>query len=153
MHLNKIIAFAAVAGFVLAFAAPASAQGSFNFGYGQFGHHSGFSVGVSAPFYYPHHYYSYPAYSYPAYSYPAYSSSYPAYDRAWIAGHWENREQQVWVRGSTRREWVEPVYDTARDPAGNETRVMTQKGHWKVVEDPGHYETRNVQVWVPGHYE
>ena len=61
MKLYKIFSFVAAAGLALSLTATAPAQGSFGFGYSQFGHHSGFSVGFSAPLYYNNYYRAGPA--------------------------------------------------------------------------------------------
>jgi hypothetical protein len=145
MQLNKIVSTVAVAALLAVSAAPASAQGYFNVGFGKWGRSSGFGVSFSAPVYWGRHY-SYPAYYEPYYSYPV------AVERTWVPGRWETRTEQVWVQGAERRVWVEPLYETTRDPAGNETRVLLKEGHWRIVRDPGRYETREVQVWIPGRY-
>jgi hypothetical protein len=152
MRLNKILSIAAVIGLVLTFAAPAPAQGSFGFGYSRYGRHSGFGIGFGTSFY-PHHdyyrgYYAYPGY----YPYGSYYSGPVVVDQSWVPGYWTTRDEQVWIAGPQRREWVEPQYEMRRDPSGAETRVMIRDGYWRVVQDPGHYETRTAQVWIPGHY-
>ena len=49
-------------------------------------------------------------------------------------------------------------YDYLRDPGlfvlpcGNVSRVLVREGYFKVIQKPGHFETRHVQVWVPGGY-
>ncbi|GIW72428.1 MAG: hypothetical protein KatS3mg102_1970 [Planctomycetota bacterium] len=58
-----------------------------------------------------------------------------------IPGHYETRQEQVWVPGR----WV------------IEQRQVVEPGRWEVVYEeitiPGRYETVTRQVWVPGHWE
>ena len=51
MQLKKIMAIVAVASLLVVTAAPASAQGYFNVGFGNWGKSSGFGVSFSAPVY------------------------------------------------------------------------------------------------------
>jgi hypothetical protein len=73
----------------------------------------------------------------------------PSY-RVWSPGHYETREQSVWVEGECRRVWVEPRYEWRTDYRGCRSRVLVRPGYWDTVRTPGHYETRRVQVWVEG---
>jgi len=70
--------------------------------------------------------------------------------RVWIPGHYETSCQQVWVPGCTRKEWVPARYATRVDGCGRRYQVLVCAGHWEVVQGIGHYERREVQVWVPG---
>lgn len=72
--------------------------------------------------------------------------------RVWIPGRYENIHQRVWVPGCSERVWVEPVFELRRDHCGNRFRVLVRAGHWTTVHHPGHYETRTVRVWQPGHW-
>jgi hypothetical protein len=126
MRLNKIFLLLAVVTLVLGASAPASAQGSVSFGFSNFGRcGSGFGLGFTVPL----------------------------CQRCWVPGYYEIRYADVWVPGPSRQVWVEPVYDTCRDPCGNTTRVIVRAGYYQWVQDPGHYETREIRVWVPGHYQ
>ncbi len=113
----------------LALPAVASAQG-FGFSFGHHGRHSGFRVGFSS----------------------GYAPVACAPARVWIPAHYETVCQQVWVAGCTRQVWVEATYETRYDHCGRAYQVMTCPSHWATVQDPGHYETRNVQVWVEGRW-
>ena len=72
--------------------------------------------------------------------------------RAWVPGHFETREEKVWVEGSERQVWVAPVYDWRYDHCGRPYRVQLEVGHWTCVRSPGHFECRKVQVWVAGRW-
>ena len=72
--------------------------------------------------------------------------------RAWVAGHYETREEKVWVEGTERQVWVAPVYDWRYDHCGRPYRVQLEVGHWTCVRSPGHFECRKVQVWVAGRW-
>lgn len=125
MRLDKILALVPIATVMLVAALPAQAQGSFGFGFSKYGRNSAFGFGFSAPIY---------------------------RQSCYVPGHYETICQQVWVAGCARRVWVEPVYETCTDPCGNGTRVIVRAGYWRVIEDGGHYESRYVQVWIPGRY-
>jgi hypothetical protein len=125
MRLAKILSLAAIVTVAAATAAPASAQGSVSFGFSKFGRCSGFGLGFTVPI----------------------------NTRCWVAGHYETRAMEVWVPGACERVWVEPAYDVCTDPCGNTTRVLVRAGYYRTIQHPGYYETRYVQVWVPGHYE
>lgn len=71
----------------------------------------------------------------------------------WVAGHYETVCRQVWVEGCWRDVWVDAVYETRIDHCGRVIRVCVRPGYWTRVQDAGHFETREVQVWVDGHYE
>jgi hypothetical protein len=73
--------------------------------------------------------------------------------RVWIPGRYEYELQRVWVPGRSERIWVEPVFQLRYDGCGNLLRVLLSPGHWSTVHHPGHYETRRVRVWVPGHWQ
>ena len=113
----------------LALPAVASAQG-FGFSFGHHGRHSGFGIGFSTGH--------------------APVSCAPA--RVWIPAHYETVCQQAWVPGCSRQVWVEATYETRYDRRGHAYQVMTCPSHWATVQDGGHYETRNVQIWVEGRW-
>ena len=124
MRLNKILSVGAILAVMAGASATASAQGSLSLGFSKFGRHSGFGLGFTVPLQH----------------------------RCWVPGHYETRCVEVWVPGACERVWVEPVYDTCTDPCGNTTRVIVRAGHFRTIQHPGHYETRHVQVWIPGYY-
>ena len=72
--------------------------------------------------------------------------------RNWVPGHYETREEKVWVEGSEKQVWVAPVYDWRYDHCGRPYRVQLEVGYWKCVRTPGHFECRKVQVWVSGRW-
>jgi hypothetical protein len=128
MRLNKILSLAAIVTLAAVVSAPASAQGSISVGFANFGRCGGFGLGFTIPIERCCH-------------------------RCWVPGHYETRTAEVWVPGRCERQWVEPCYDTCTDPCGNTTRVLVRAGHYRTIQHPGYYETREVQVWVRGHYE
>lgn len=83
----------------------------------------------------------------------AYSSYTHAPRRVWVPGRYESRCEQIFVPGWNERVWVEPVFEFRLGSCGKRLRVEVCAGHWKTVHHPGHYETREFRVWVPGHYE
>jgi len=70
--------------------------------------------------------------------------------RSWVPGHFETRDERVWVDGAEQQVWVAPVYDWRYDHCGRPYRVQLEVGHWTCVRSPGHFECRKVQVWVGG---
>jgi len=72
--------------------------------------------------------------------------------RVWVPGHHETRLEQVWVPGCSERVWVEPVFELRLGSCRTWIRVEVAPGHWRTVQHPGHYETRAVSVWIPGHH-
>jgi hypothetical protein len=125
MRLDKILAVAVVTGLTFVASAPASAQGAVSFGFSNFGRCSGFGLGFTVPI---------------------------CAQRCWVPGHYETRAVETWVPGACEQVWVEPVYDTCTDPCGNTTRVLVRSGFYRTIQHPGHYETRYIQVWIPGYY-
>ena len=70
--------------------------------------------------------------------------------RTWVPGHFETRDEKVWVDGREQQVWVAPVYDWRYDQCGRPYRVQLEVGHWTCVRSAGHFECRKVQVWVAG---
>src|SRR5579862_9239577 len=65
---------------------------------------------------------------------PTYYASAPVVERTFVPGHYELRPETVVVEPERRvREWVAP-------------------GRYREIVTPARYETREVQVWVPGYY-
>jgi hypothetical protein len=77
----------------------------------------------------------------------------PAPARLWVPGRYETRCERVWVPGCERREWVPPRYEWVVEHCGIRRCVLVREGYWRVVQEPGRYETREVRVWVPGRWE
>lgn len=73
--------------------------------------------------------------------------------RVWIPGRYEIREERVWVEGSCERVWVPAQYESRKDYRGCAYRVVVRPGHWETIRHPGHFETREVRVWVDGHWQ
>ncbi|MBK7643907.1 MAG: hypothetical protein IPJ19_12815 [Planctomycetes bacterium] len=73
--------------------------------------------------------------------------------RTWVPAHYETQLQKVWVDGVEQKVWVAPVYDWRYDPCGRPYKVQLEVGHWKTICQPGHFESRRVQVWVCGHWQ
>ncbi len=71
--------------------------------------------------------------------------------RIWVAGRYERVRRRVWVGGGYRREWAAPVHGTRIDSCGRPVTILIRKGYWNLIEQPGHFETRWVQVWVDGY--
>jgi hypothetical protein len=72
--------------------------------------------------------------------------------RVWVPGGYESVSERVWLPGRVERVWVEPVFEFRLGSCGSRFRVMVAAGHWRTVQHPGHYETRRVRVYVPGHW-
>lgn len=75
----------------------------------------------------------------------------PVY-RVWVPGHYECREERVWIAGECRRVWVEPIYAWRSDYRGCRQRIVVRAGYWETIQEPGHHETRKFQVWIEGHW-
>ncbi|MCB9916403.1 MAG: hypothetical protein H6828_14840 [Planctomycetes bacterium] len=73
--------------------------------------------------------------------------------RVWVPGRYETVERQVFVPGVVRQEWVPAVYETRIDLCGRPFQALVCAGHYRTVQDPGHYETRCERVWVDAHWE
>ena len=71
----------------------------------------------------------------------------------WVPAHFETRCEQVWVAGCYETVWVEPVFELRYDACGRAYKICVAGGHTTVVQKPGHYVTRQVQVWVAGHWQ
>ena len=108
-------------------------------GFGKHGKHKSFSIQVSG---YPRPYAS-----------PSYAPRFPyAPHRNWVPGRYETRYEQVWVTGAAQKVWSPAVYETRYDSCGRPYTVLVRAACWQVVQHPGHYESRPVSVWVPGHW-
>ena len=70
--------------------------------------------------------------------------------RVWVPGHFESRWKDVWIAGATHDVWVPAQYEWRWASFARPYRVCIRAGYWRAVTDPGHYESRNVQVWIPG---
>lgn len=116
--------------FCAALALPTRAQ-HLSLSLGRNTHHGSFSINFGIPL-----------------ARPSYSYCEPR--RSWVPGHYETRCESVWVAGCSRQVWVAPEYEWRVDACGRPYRVCVRAGAWRTVTDPGHYESRDVQVWVPG---
>ena len=137
MRLNKILSILPLATVILVASSAAQAQGGFGLGFAKVGKHSAFGVGISSGFY------------------PRNGGVVvvdPAPHRCWVPGHYETVCREVYVPGCERRVYVEPVYETCADPYGNVIRHLVRGGFFKVIRDPGHFETVCERVWVPASY-
>jgi hypothetical protein len=72
--------------------------------------------------------------------------------RVWVPGCYQSRWERVWVPGCVRREWTPAVYQWRVTTCGRRERVLIRAGCWRDVVEPGRFESRQVQVWVPGHW-
>ena len=70
--------------------------------------------------------------------------------RTWVPGHYATRCESVWIAGRTHDVWVPAQYEWRWASCGRAYRVCVSAGYWRPVTEPGHYEARNVQVWIPG---
>lgn len=64
-------------------------------------------------------------------------------------GYWKTITERVWVPGCSHQEWVPASYETIYDSRGSAHKVLVQEGHYRTVQDPGHYEARTRRIWVP----
>ena len=129
-----------VAVFTVVLTGVADAQ-HLSLGFGKHGKHKSFSIQVSS---YPRPHAS-PSYA-PHYGYGGGCGT-------WIPGRYETRYEQVWVPGVAQKVWSPPVYETRYDSCGRPYTVLVRAGCWQVVQHPGRYEPRPVQVWVAGHWK
>ena len=70
----------------------------------------------------------------------------------WIPGHYETVRERIWVPGPIEQVWVEPVCEWRRDSCGRTFMACVSEGHYERVRQPGHYEYRDMRVWVSGHW-
>lgn len=70
----------------------------------------------------------------------------------YVPGHYETRYQRVWVPCSTERVWVPAQVKVSYLPCGRRIETVLAPARWEVITHPGHYEMRQVRVWVPGRY-
>jgi hypothetical protein len=71
----------------------------------------------------------------------------------WVPGHYETVCRQVWVEGCARTAWVEPIYAWRSDGCGRPCNVCIASGHYAIVRQSGHFETRRFQVWIEGRWQ
>ena len=109
-------------------AIPARAQ-SIGFGFSKHDKHTNFSFQLISPACAPH------------FAYPP---------RVWTPGHYETRCEKVWIEGSETKVWIEPRFEWRYDPCGRAYQVCIEPGRWKTVCTPGHFEQRDVNVWIQG---
>lgn len=71
----------------------------------------------------------------------------------YVPGHYETTTQTVMVEPERYEEqYVPPVYKTILLKDGTQVTVKVSDGYYTKVLVPARYETRVVQVWVPGYY-
>ena len=70
--------------------------------------------------------------------------------RVWTPGHYETRCERVWVEGRSEQVWVSAQFEWRHDSCGRAYQVCVNPGYWRTVCGQGHYETRQVRVWVDG---
>jgi hypothetical protein len=73
--------------------------------------------------------------------------------RIWVSGHTQRVQRRVWVEGEAVRRWSPPIYETRLDACGRPVRVLVREGCWTVVREPGHFQTRWVEIWIDGHWK
>lgn len=76
------------------------------------------------------------------------------YEKAYyVSGHYETRAETVLVEPAHyEKVWVEAEYKTIELKDGTQVSVKLSEGCWNKSYVPDRYETRYVQVWVPGYY-
>lgn len=73
--------------------------------------------------------------------------------RTYVPGHYEAQSQTVMVEAEHYEDrWVPETYKTLLLKDGTQVTVKIADGYWTKVFVPARYETRVVQVWVPGYY-
>ena len=75
------------------------------------------------------------------------------YTSQYVPGHYETRAETVLVESAHYEQvWVEAQYKTIKLNDGTKISVKIEDGYWSKVYVAERYETRAVQVWVPGYY-
>lgn len=123
---------------ILGLGAEASGQGFLGVSFGQHGRRGGVGIGIGIPLGGHDH------------CRPVHHHS--AHCRTFVPGRFETRCEQVWVPGCARQVWVEPAYRTDYDACGRPFQVLVTCGYYQTVQDQGHYETVNRQVWIEGYW-
>jgi hypothetical protein len=62
-------------------------------------------------------------------------------------GHYEYRNEKIWIQEEIRKIWVSSVAKWDFDENGEQIRVV-EPGHYEYQTIDGHYEIRQVQVWI-----
>lgn len=83
---------------------------------------------------------------------PVYQPVCPPPRRIWIPAYTEVIHERVFVPGFERRVWVPARYETRIDPCGRRYTVEVCPGHWKVMCEPGRWETVAHTVHHPGRW-
>ena len=68
----------------------------------------------------------------------------------WVPGHYETVCRPVYVEGCEDRVWAPARYGWMRDRYGRTFWGCIEPGRFVVTRRPGHYENRDVRVWVEG---
>jgi hypothetical protein len=78
----------------------------------------------------------------------------PAVTQRWVEGHYITQTQSVLVEAAHyENRWVAPVTELRYDRHGRSYLLQLRPGCYEQVLVPDRYETRCVQVWVPGYWE
>lgn len=72
--------------------------------------------------------------------------------RTWIPARYGIEQRREWVEGRIERVWIEPVFEVRYDSCGKPFKFCVAGGHYASRRTGGHYETRDVRVWQPGHW-
>ncbi|MBI3830719.1 MAG: hypothetical protein HY291_14450 [Planctomycetes bacterium] len=71
----------------------------------------------------------------------------------WVPGHYEVQMESVLVMSAHyEKQFVAPTYKTVLLSDGTEMQVKVSEGYWTKIFVPAQYESREVQVWIPGYY-
>ncbi len=67
----------------------------------------------------------------------------------YVPGHYEIREERVWIPETWREETVPAVYREVRDYYGRVYRILVKPAEIRRIRIPGRYEIRRTRVWIP----
>ena len=137
MSQRKNISLALLVAAIAFVAVPqVSGQGLLNFSFGKHSRHSSFNISFGIPLGHRH----------------AVRHVHRSFCKKLLPGHYELRNQQVWVAGCDRRQWVPAVYSTRYDSCGRPVQVLVRNGYWTTVGTPGYYRTEQRRVFIPGRW-
>ncbi len=83
---------------------------------------------------------------------PVYRPICPPPRRIWIPAYTEVVHERVYVPGAERRVWSPARYETRIDRCGRRYTVQVSPGHWKVICEPGRWETVARSIHHPGRW-
>ena len=84
--------------------------------------------------------------------YQARSACNPIPPSRYIPGHYEIRQERIFIPGSVQRVFVPARYVTRCGLFGIRYRREIAPAHYQNYREPGHYELRKRKVWIPGRY-